>query len=68
MNALEEEEDVDEKRDEEEELEEDVRYVSDDLEEERLEERDDEFAKVCDKLLELEITGNMISICSIHSN
>lgn len=38
---------------------EDVRYVSGDLEEER----DDEFVNVCDKLLELEITGKLVSTC-----
>ena len=39
------------------ELEKDVRYVSDDLEDEM----DDEFVKECDKLLELEITECVVS-------
>ena len=43
---------------------EDVRYVSDDLEEDKV----DEFVKVRDKLLELEITANVVSICFLHSN
>jgi hypothetical protein len=34
--------------------------VRDDLEEDR----DDEFVKVCDKLLELEMTGHLVSIYS----
>jgi hypothetical protein len=36
-----------------------VRYVRDDLDDER---DDDEFTKLCDKLLELEITGEMVSV------
>lgn len=56
MNALEEDDkEVDEEKGDEEELGEDVRYVNDDLEE-----REDEFAKACDKLLELEITGSEV--------
>lgn len=64
VNALEEEENtkVDEDADREAKLEEDVRYVSDDLEE-----RVDELAKLCDKLLELEITGSAISIQCVGS-
>ena len=60
VNALEEEEDgkvVDDSWDEVRELEEGVRCVSEVLDEEELEERveecDDEFAKLCDELLEL---------------
>jgi hypothetical protein len=46
-------------------LKEDVRYVRDVLAErleERLDERDVEFAKLCDKLLELEITAKAMRI------
>jgi hypothetical protein len=46
-----------------EEFKEDMRYVSDDLEEES----DDEFANVCDKLLELGTTRDSISVWPINS-
>ena len=60
MNELEDDAEVTEDSSEDvDELEEDVRYVSDDLEEER----DDEFVNECDKLLELEITGKLVSTC-----